>query len=102
MRGNVGQQQANGEVDGGFIIKNQIELKDGRAQRVRLLGGQTNAVKYNRYTGFRGVWFFILDTLGNWDNLFLFIFTGANFAADTEIELTAYTPIILLIINIVV
>ena len=52
--------------------------------------------------GFKGVWYFIVDTLANWDNLFALLFIALIFVAGDEINMSPYLPVVLLGLNIII
>ena len=48
-----------------------------------------------------GVWFFIVDALANWDNLFTIFYIAIFIVAADEIELTLYYPVVILLMNVI-
>lgn len=50
----------------------------------------------------KGIWFFLVDAVANWDNFFCIIYIAFIFVAGNEIELTTYYPIIVLLINLII
>jgi hypothetical protein len=49
-----------------------------------------------------GIWYFLVDSVANWDNLFCLIYIAIIFVAGNEIELSSYYPVIVLLVNIII
>lgn len=96
------------------MLRNTIELKDGKSKREKVVDNQSNIIRYQRYyvmmiifcltilKGMKGLWFFLVDTLTNADNIFVAAFIIFHFFVDEDIELTPYFSLMLLLINIIV